>query len=664
MQKRNLKRVIGIFMAVAIIATLLGAVPFASAATYTVYKDFASTPGAVYEISVCSVSKDFATYVGAAGSEKIFGTNSKAYAGSMWYGANYLVPAGQTTTRVKLVASDVSGSSLFQNFEVKKVSASPTVQTGSATNITTSSATISGSRNNLSTAYTFYSQGIYYSEYANFSEQSTSAGTYVNGLNPTLTGLKENTTYYFRAYVKWCYCGYYGETYGAINSFTTGKTTPPPPPPEPSVTTGTAINIAAYTADIVSNSYSLPPVASAGNLIVNGDFETRTSVYPLARYQTYIGWTVGGNYLEVQTAPFNTSETYFAAGAKGPSYIELNTDLCKPCYIYQDFDTVPGSVLTVKFALSCRNGGPSDVGVKMGVPALDATVASFTKSSGAGTWEYKSFDYTVPAGQTKTRICFVSRNGASGSASDKGNNLDDISVTVKSGGVGYVVSEVGVEYSLSMNLSGAMKVTAPIASPYSVSLSGLTPLTTYFYRAYIIANGQKYIGAIKSFTTLADMSKSINGNVVWNDSNNIRGLRPATFTINLLRDGVVIDNRTINSLGDGLFSFTGLAVNAPNGTPYVYTVAGANPVEGYTTSVNGTTITITNTLKRYYVTTRYINVVTGADLFSESNMVFFGDNFTAHAKAFTGFQLLSPGTISYTYITEDKYPIFYYMPNP
>ncbi len=65
------------------------------------------------------------------------------------------------------------------------------------------------------------------------------------------------------------------------------------------------------------------------------------------------------------------------------------------------------------------------------------------------------------------------------------------------------ITEVGVEYSLSPLLTSPLSATSAISTPFSVPLTGLTPSTTYYYRAYIVANGTYYRGNIASFSTLA-----------------------------------------------------------------------------------------------------------------------------------------------------------------
>ena len=62
------------------------------------------------------------------------------------------------------------------------------------------------------------------------------------------------------------------------------------------------------------------------------------------------------------------------------------------------------------------------------------------------------------------------------------------------------ISEVGFYYGTTNNPS--TKVTATgTSSPFSKAITGLTPGTTYYYKAYVIEGGQERAGSVVSFTT-------------------------------------------------------------------------------------------------------------------------------------------------------------------
>ncbi len=80
---------------------------------------------------------------------------------------------------------------------------------------------------------------------------------------------------------------------------------------------------------------------------------------------------------------------------------------------------------------------------------------------------------------------------------------------------------------------------------------------------------------------------------VWEDGNDQDGQRPASITINLLADGVKIDSKTVTADDGWKASFVNLPKYA-DGKEIVYTVT-EEAVSGYTTTVDGLTITNTHT---------------------------------------------------------------------
>ena len=104
------------------------------------------------------------------------------------------------------------------------------------------------------------------------------------------------------------------------------------------------------------------------------------------------------------------------------------------------------------------------------------------------------------------------------------------------------------------------------------------------------------------FTITNTRSTSVSISKAWNDGDNADGKRPASVTVDLLRDGEKIDSAKIEAGDDGSWShtFAGLAKYDPaDGHEYAYTVA-EHAVEGYESKVEGSAkdgFTITNTKK-------------------------------------------------------------------
>ncbi|WP_156008236.1 Cna B-type domain-containing protein, partial [Streptococcus ruminantium] len=102
-------------------------------------------------------------------------------------------------------------------------------------------------------------------------------------------------------------------------------------------------------------------------------------------------------------------------------------------------------------------------------------------------------------------------------------------------------------------------------------------------------------GNVTITNTYKPSTTSIKVNKVWKDKDNQDGLRPTSITVNLLADGEIVKTETItpNADGDWSHTFTDLP-EYKNGKKITYTVS-EEKVEGYETTVEGTTITNTHT---------------------------------------------------------------------
>ena len=96
----------------------------------------------------------------------------------------------------------------------------------------------------------------------------------------------------------------------------------------------------------------------------------------------------------------------------------------------------------------------------------------------------------------------------------------------------------------------------------------------------------------------------VSGTKSWEDDSDRDGVRPASITVNLMRDGAKADSRTVTPDASGMwaYSFTGLPKYDPaDGHEYAYTVV-EEAVPNYATSVDGTDITNSYTPGRTSVT--------------------------------------------------------------
>lgn len=504
MLKKSIAAMLSIIMVLSMF--VLAPVTAKAAAAKIVYKDFATTPGQLMKLGYSPCAGKYDIYVGAPGHEKRFTfTDTTPNKNATRCATTFYVPAGQTITRVIFYCYDTTYADI--NLIAPAIALCGVLTSnhhflsGAATQVTDTSALISRCdigimAKQVSDLKIQYSSSPTAFEYGNNDEAVTvSVSGTQNNFGARLTGLKPGTTYYYQVVDRY-------NLFSDVRSF---RTTSPSDPV---------------------------------NLIKNGSFEENAPSTPGTYNASGMpaanvpGWIAEKNKLELQVSAY--LPTYFpeegviAYAPDGHVKAELNTDTSKPAEIYQDFPTTPGSVLQVKFALGARMSSPSLLGLKMGAPGKESQVATFQTNTYAH--EYMTYNYTVPAGQTTTRLRFVSLSYLN---SQRGCDLDDVSVVVikgvnqpvvKTGDVSAVQSDlayiVGNTYtgfdspitgtwnqvSTSMSMAPAtMHNGITRNTPFDALVTGLTPNTTYFYRAAVQSNGSMYYGEIKSFKTPIDI---------------------------------------------------------------------------------------------------------------------------------------------------------------
>ena len=96
----------------------------------------------------------------------------------------------------------------------------------------------------------------------------------------------------------------------------------------------------------------------------------------------------------------------------------------------------------------------------------------------------------------------------------------------------------------------------------------------------------------------------VSGVKTWNDDNNADGVRPASITVNLLRDGAPVDSKEVtpDASGKWTYSFSDLAqYDTVDGHQFKYTIT-ENAIADYSTVINGYNITNTHTPGKTSVT--------------------------------------------------------------
>jgi len=165
------------------------------------------------------------------------------------------------------------------------------------------------------------------------------------------------------------------------------------------------------------------PTACAPVALENGSFESpaiSANTWASLLESNVPGWETSAtdNRIEIWRTPFQGVPV-----PQGSQFAEINAN--QRATMFQDFATTPGE--TIRWQVQHRGRTGVDVmEVRMGAP--ETTLALQATASTGLTWTTYSGLYTVPAGQTTTRLAFVSISSANGNAS-YGNFIDDVSVT-------------------------------------------------------------------------------------------------------------------------------------------------------------------------------------------------------------------------------------------
>ena len=104
-------------------------------------------------------------------------------------------------------------------------------------------------------------------------------------------------------------------------------------------------------------------------------------------------------------------------------------------------------------------------------------------------------------------------------------------------------------------------------------------------------------GGVAAFENTYDDKTEFSVSKVWNDGDNMFGVRPESITVVLLQDRVEYDTVELNEENGWAYTFTELPAFSEQGVPYLYE-AQELPVEGYTSKLtqNESGATITNTV--------------------------------------------------------------------
>jgi hypothetical protein len=386
-----------------------------------------------------------------------------------------------------------------------------------------------------------------------------------------LTGLTANKTYYFRAYV--LYDGEY--YYGATKSFTT---TNPTPQFTYTITTKDATNIGQTTATlnaaiVVQNAsksfeigffYCTSGTPSASNKIGNPKKTITTSSYDNTPYADLTGLTANktyyfrayvlydGEYYYGATKSFTTTnptpQFTYTITTKDATNIGQTTATLNAAIVVQN----ASKSFEIGF-FYCTSGTPS-ASNKIGNPKKTITTSSYDNTPYAdltgltanktyyfrayvlydGEYHYgatKSFTTTNPTPQFTYTI-----------TTKDATNIGQTTATLNAAIVVQNASksfEIGFFYCTSGTPSASNKIGNPSKTittssynntPYA-DLTGLTANKTYYFRAYVLYDGEYLYGATKSFTTKSNATTGTLNGHGWVDLGLPDGTKWATCNV-------------------------------------------------------------------------------------------------------------------------------------
>jgi len=243
------------------------------------------------------------------------------------------------------------------------------------------------------------------------------------------------------------------------------------------VIAGTATSYAYWsaTAGMTTTVTTADPATtncSAITRLTNGGFETpvvsAAETWQQMSSTAVTPWVavVPGTNTATSTELWKAGVVAGIAPVSGLQNLELNGT--EPATLRQDVATVPGQTLRWSFWHRGRDSATVGDQVRLSINAAGAslvTIGTYTTTNSA--WAYYTGTYTVPAGQTSTRLSLTSV-GVGGGLASQGNLIDDVSfgtgpclnatsaiTNITAGGSTYRVGDT-VEYTTTVtNLGGA-----------------------------------------------------------------------------------------------------------------------------------------------------------------------------------------------------------------
>ena len=410
-----------------------------------------------------------------------------------------------TTTTYAVTGTNSYGCTGTANVTVT-VNYKPTVTTNNVTNIAQTTATCGGNVTSDGGA-TVTARGVCWSTSPNptVSGNHTTNGTGTGAFTSTLIGLSPSTVYYVRAYAT----NSTGTNYGEQKIFTTAtENIPPTTPSNPNPSNG-------------ATDVSVNPILSWSSSDPEGDN---------VGYDFYLG--TSSSYLQYQGNGVGTSISLSGLSYNQTYYWKVvmydNQNGCTHGPVWQ-------------FTTSCNTVNVSIAGTT----TISYGGSTTLTASGANTYSWNTgnsnANITVsPSATTSYTVTGTNSYGCTGTASVTvtvnynkptvtTSSVSNITATTaKCGGEvtadgGATITARGVCWSTSQNptVSGSHTTNGSGTGSFTSSITGLTPNTKYYVRAYATNSAGTSYGAQKTFTTSCNtVNVSIAGTTTINYGDN------------------------------------------------------------------------------------------------------------------------------------------------
>ncbi len=496
----------------------------------------------------------------------------------------------------------------------------PSVQTNSASNITTTGATLSGNVTSDGNA-TVTARGFMYGTSANNLSQTVQNGSGTGSFTKTLTGLSASTTYYYKAYAT----NTAGTAYGDVMSFTTEASTGTVNGHAwvdlglPSGTRWATCNVGASTPTAYGNYYAWGETTPKDEYTWSTYQHANGSENTLTKYCNDAEYGDGGFVDNLTTLELedDAASANWGSGWRIPTSAEMQElfDYCTHTWTTQS--GVNGRLIT---GLNGNSIFLPAAGYSYGSEFYNAGYHGFYWSSSldSGLTRYAryldfysgsySMNYSrrcyglavrpVCVSTTTTTVPFVTTSAAtnitSTTATLNGNVTFDGNATVTARGFLY-----GTDAN---NLTQSVQSGSGTGS-FTKTLTGLSSSTTYYYKAYATNTAGTAYGEVRSFTTensgatttsipsvttsaatnITSTSATLNG-IVTNDGGATVTERGFIYGDGSIYEGSVVSYASLESLvgcstvqcGSGTGSFTANITDYYEGSTVFYKAYATN----------------------------------------------------------------------------------------